>query len=103
MLTENLQVESVLIAYVRTCKKPRSPGTTIIDKFIGTVQSFMFQITIYHILWVLLQPPPPHSMLLGGDKGKIGCQLKVDLFMPKIEWGEEGGGRHLKSKECALD
>ena len=76
MLTENLQVESVLIAYVRTCKKPWSPGSTIIDKFIGTVQRFMFQITVYHIFWVLLEPPPPHSMLLGGNKGKIGCRTE---------------------------
>ena len=47
---------------------------TIMDKFIGTVQHFIFQITFSHIFWILLHPPTPHSMLLGGNKRKIVCR-----------------------------
>ena len=44
------------------------------DKFIGTVRHFIFQLTFYHIFWVLLQPPPPQLMLLGGNEVKILCR-----------------------------
>ena len=43
---------------------------TIMDKFIGTIQRFMFQLTLSHTFWVLLQPPLPHSMLFGENKLK---------------------------------
>ena len=38
---------------------------TIMDKFIGTVQRFMFQLSLSHTFWVLLQPPPPIQCCLG--------------------------------------
>ena len=47
------------------------------DKFIGTVQRFIFQITFYHIFWVLLQPPPPHSSIDSFIEGYGHWKLKV--------------------------
>ena len=47
------------------------------DKFIGTVQRFIFQITFYHNFWVLLQPPSPIQCLLGGNKGEIVCRAET--------------------------
>ena len=34
--------------------------TTLMDKFIGTIQHFMFQLTPSHTFWAILQLPPPH-------------------------------------------
>ena len=49
---------------------------TIMDKFIGTIQRFMFQPSLSHTFWVLLQSPPPHSMLFGGNKLKAVCKTE---------------------------
>ena len=49
---------------------------TIMDKFIGTIQRFMFQLSLFHTFWILLQPPPPHSMLFGGNKLKTVCKTE---------------------------
>ena len=49
---------------------------TIMDKFFGTIQRFIIQLTFYLIFCVLLQPPSPHSMLLGGNKVKTVCRTE---------------------------
>ena len=51
-------------------------AATIMDKFIGTIQRYMFQLTLSHTFWVLLQPAPPHSMLLGRNKLKTACRTE---------------------------
>ena len=35
-----------------------------------------FQLSLSHTFWVLLQPPPPHSMLFGGNKLKAVCKTE---------------------------
>ena len=49
---------------------------TIMDKFIGTIQHFMFQLSLSHTFWFFLQPPSPHSMLFGGNKLKAVCKTE---------------------------
>ena len=68
------------------------------DKYNGTVQYFIFELTFYYIFLVLLQPlPPPNSMLLGGNEVKIVCRAESGpVYAPKrrvppLIRGEVGG------------
>ena len=74
-----------------SCNTPEE--TTIMDKLFGTIQRFIFQLTFYHIFYVLLQPSPPRNLLLlGGNQVKTVCRTESGPCYAQ-QWLEGLGGR----------